>query len=97
MINDKADEVKEEPCEPLLNRYEKSFEKLIKDSEFIFDYVHLLYYKGHEINLYRGRSYIRSQETKKQQYILSIIKIIKAFNTLQHSKNHKHSEIIKNK
>ena len=62
MINDKADEVKEEPCEPLLNRYEKSFEKLIKDSEFIFDYVHLLYYKGHEINLYRGRSYIRSPD-----------------------------------
>ena len=30
----------------------------MKDSKFVFDYVHLLYYKYHKINLNRGGSYI---------------------------------------
>ena len=30
----------------------------MKDSEFGFDYAHLLYYKCHKINLNRGASYV---------------------------------------
>ena len=32
----------------------------MKDSEFVFDYVHLLYYKCHKINSNRAGSHIDS-------------------------------------
>ena len=57
MINDKAFEVVEELFESLINRYKNILETLIKSSEFVFDYLHLLYYKYHNI---RGGSYIDS-------------------------------------
>ena len=41
----------------LKNRYQNNFES-IKRSEFLFDYIQLLYYKCHEINSNRGGSYI---------------------------------------
>ena len=44
MINDKADEVMKELFDSLKNRYQNNLES-IKDSEFVFDYVHLLYCK----------------------------------------------------
>ena len=69
MVTDKADEVIEELFESLRNRYQKNLES-IKGSEFVFDYVHLLYYKCHKINLNRGGSYIDSPDwmkTKNQQ------------------------------
>ena len=53
-----------------LNRYQNNFEKLMKGSEFVFNYVHLLYYKCHKINLNCGGSYIHYLDwirTKKQQ------------------------------
>ena len=34
----------------------------MKVSDFVFDYVHLLYYKRHNINLDRGRLYIDSPD-----------------------------------
>ena len=40
-----------------LNRYQNNFE-LMKGGEFVFDYVHLLYYKCHKINLNHGGLYI---------------------------------------
>ena len=55
MINDEADEVIEELFDSLKNRYESNLES-IKDSEFVFDYVHLLYYKCHKINPNAGGS-----------------------------------------
>ena len=42
----------------------------MKGSEFIFDYVQLLYYKLHKINLNRSASYTDSpgwMKNKKQQ------------------------------
>ena len=33
---------------------------MMKGSEFVFDYVHLLYYKCHKIDLDCGRSYVGS-------------------------------------
>ena len=49
MINDEADEIKEDPFELRKNRYQINLE-LMRGSEFVFDYVHLMYYKCHEIN-----------------------------------------------
>ena len=46
MINNKVDEVIEELFKSLPNRYQNNLEKLMKGSEFVFDYVHLLYYKS---------------------------------------------------
>ena len=34
----------------------------MKGSEFVFDYVHLLYYKCHKLNPNRGGSYIDSPD-----------------------------------
>ena len=39
----------------------------MKGSEFVFDYVHLLYYKCHKINLNRGGSYIDSPDWIKNK------------------------------
>ena len=56
MINDKAGEVIKEPFDSLKNRYKNNLES-IKDSDFVLDYVHLLYCKCHKINLNRGSPY----------------------------------------
>ena len=51
MINDAAGAVIEELFKSIKNRYQNILEKLRKSSEFVFDYVHTLYYKCHKINL----------------------------------------------
>ena len=61
MINEKADEVIEKRFESLLNRYQIGLEKSMGGSDFIFDCVHLLYYKCHKI------SFQRDGKTTKQQ------------------------------
>ena len=43
-INDKADEAFEKPFELFLNRYQIGLETSLRDSGFVFDCVHLLYY-----------------------------------------------------
>ena len=50
MINEKANEVARELFESLLKRYQSNLEELMKDSEIVFNYVYLLYYKCHKIN-----------------------------------------------
>ena len=57
MMNDEADEVIEKISELLKDRYQNNLESL-KGSEFVFDYVYLLYYKCHKINPSRGGLYI---------------------------------------
>ena len=57
MINDEVDEVMKELFDLLKNRYQNNLEPM-KCSEFVFDYIHLLYYKCHEINPDCGGSYI---------------------------------------
>ena len=46
IINDEADEVIKELLHSLINRHQNNL-KSMKGSEFVFDYVHLLYYKCH--------------------------------------------------
>ena len=53
--HDESDEVIEELFDLRKNRYQINVE-LIKGSEFVFDYVHLLYYKCRRTNYNRGRS-----------------------------------------
>ena len=66
MISDEADEVIKELFDSLKNRYQNNLESM-KGSEFVFDYVHLLYYKCHKINPTRGGSYIDSPDSIKKQ------------------------------
>ena len=53
MINDKVDEVIKKLFDSLIG-----LEKSMRGSDFIFDCVHLMYYKCHKINPNRGGSYI---------------------------------------
>ena len=53
----------------------------MKGSEFLFDYVHLLYYKCHEINPNLGGSYICSPDWIKSKKA--------AINTIHKSDNNK--------
>ena len=69
MINDKADEVIEELFHSLLSRYQIGLKASMKGSEFVFDYVHLSYYKWHKINPNRGGSYIDSPDWIKKQKV----------------------------
>ena len=48
MINGTVGKVIKNFFESILNRYQNNLEKLMKDSEFVFDYVHLLCYKCHK-------------------------------------------------
>ena len=57
----------------------------MKDSDFVFDYVQLLYYKCHEINPNLGGSYIDYPDwIKNKKATINLInkKIINVFNTL---------------
>ena len=49
MINDEEEEVRRELFDSLKNRYQKNLE-LMKDGEFVLDYVCLLYHLCHRIN-----------------------------------------------
>ena len=66
IINDEVDEVIKELLDSLKNRFQNNFGS-IKGSEFVFDYVHLLYYKCHKINPNRGGSYIDSPDWIKSK------------------------------
>ena len=49
MINDETDEVIKKLFDSLKNRNQNDLESM-KSSEFVFDYVQLLYYKCYKIN-----------------------------------------------
>ena len=66
MTNDKADEIIEELFDSLKNRYQNNLESM-KGSECVFDYVYLLYYKCHKINLNRSGSYVDSPHSIKNK------------------------------
>ena len=67
MINDKADEVIEERFESLLDKYQIGLETSMRGGDFIFDCVHLLYYKCHKINPSQGGSQIESPDYIKNK------------------------------
>ena len=61
MINDEVDEVIKKVFRSLENTYQNNLESMI-GREFVFDYVHLLYYKCHETNPNHEGSYIDSPD-----------------------------------
>ena len=58
IINDKVDEVIKEPFDSLIKKYQIELKKSMRGSNFIFDWVHLLYFKCYKINPNRVGSYI---------------------------------------
>ena len=65
-MNDETDEYIEELFKSLKNRYQNNLQ-LMKGSEFVFNYVNLLYYKCHKINPNCGGSYIVSPDWIKNK------------------------------
>ena len=63
MINDEA--AIKEIFVSLKNRYQNCLETMA-GSEFVCDYVHLLYYKSHKVNRNRSGSYIDSPDCIKK-------------------------------
>ena len=61
MINDEAGKVIKERFKLPKNSYQNSLESM-KGIEFVFDQIHLLYYKCHKINPNCGGSYIDSPD-----------------------------------
>ena len=57
MINDEANEIRKELFDSLKNIYQGNLESL-KGSEFVLDYIYLLYYNCHKISLNRDGLYI---------------------------------------
>ena len=67
MISDEADEVIKELFDSLKNRYQNNVQSM-KSSEFVFDYVHVMYYvKCLIINPNRAGSYIDSPDWIKNK------------------------------
>ena len=62
MIN-KGDEVMQDtPFQSLLSRYPIALKTSTRDSNFIFDCVHLLFWKCNKLYFKHGRSYIDSHD-----------------------------------
>ena len=84
MISDLTDEVIGKLFNSLKNRYQNNLQ-LMRGSDFILDYVQLLHYKCHKINLNRGGSYIDFLDwIKNKKVLINLIikKITNVFNTL---------------
>ena len=64
---DKTDEAIKEIFKSILSRYRIGLETSIKDSDFIFDFVNLLYYKCNKTNFNRSGSYIHSPDWIKNR------------------------------
>ena len=65
MISDVTDEIIGKLFNSLNNRYQNNLQSM-RGSEFVFDYVQLLYYKCNKINL-NGGSYIDSPDWIKNK------------------------------
>ena len=66
MISDEADEAMKKHSDSLKNRYQNNLQSM-RGSEFVFDYVQLLYYKCHRINFNCGGLYIDSPDWIKNK------------------------------
>ena len=66
MINDEVGEIIEELYDSLKSRYQNNL-KLMKGSDFVFNYFHLLYYTRHKISANCGGSYVDSSDWIKNK------------------------------
>ena len=81
IIKVEADEVIKEIFDLLKNRSQNNLES-IKVSQFVFDYVHLLFYKCHKINPAHCGLYIDSPDWMKNKKSQKEKNITNVFNTL---------------
>ena len=51
----------------LFSKYQIGLETSMRGRDFIFDCVHLLFYKSHKINFKRGGAYIDSPDSIKNK------------------------------
>ena len=72
MFSGETDEVIKELFDSLKNIYQNDLESM-KASEFVFNYVQLLYDKCHKINLNCGGSYIDSTDWIKRKTTINPI------------------------
>ena len=66
MINDEANNVIKEPFDSVKPICQNNL-KWMRHSQFVFDYVHLLYYECHKVNRTRGGSYRDSPDWIKNK------------------------------
>ena len=59
-MGNETDEINAELFESFLRNYQEGSGESLKEIEFVFDSVDLLYYNLHKISLIRGRTYIDS-------------------------------------
>ena len=59
-MGNETGEINAELFESFLRNYQEGSEESLKEIEFVFDSVDLLYYNLHKISLIRGRTYIDS-------------------------------------
>ena len=70
MMTSETDEIIEEPFKSLLQRYQEGLEESMKESEFIFDSVDLLYYHLPKTSLKRIQSwYVDSPKWLKNEKV----------------------------
>ena len=62
MIGSETDEAIEELFKSFLQKYQEGLEKLMRESEFVYDSVDALYYNFNKVSLSRGGSYIDSRK-----------------------------------
>ena len=68
-----ANKVFNEHFDSLRSRYLDNLETSVRQSEFIFDPVQMMYYKCHEVNFRRGGSYLDSTHwIKKRKAIVNL-------------------------
>ena len=67
MIGNETNEIIEELFDSLLQKYQKGLEESMKEIEFVFDSIDLLYCKLHKISLNRGGLYIDSPKWLKSK------------------------------
>ena len=65
MMDSKTDEVLEDLFKSLFQIYQQKLEASMRESDFIFDSIDLLYYDPHKVSLNRGGSYTDSQKWLK--------------------------------
>ena len=73
MISGETDKIIEKLFNSFKTRYQNNLQSM-RGSQFVFDYVHLLYYKCHKINFNYGGSYIdypdwiKKKKSNKKSY-----------------------------
>ena len=103
MMGFKTDDIIKELFESFLKKYQDGLETKMKESQFIFESLDLLYYHLHKISLNRGGSYIDSPSWVKNKKVAinPKNKNTKCFRdaitaALNHKKINNHSERISN-